>query len=86
MLPKVPDINAIKDDCYELKGAKKTKCLIRNRAIKLNLHIDAALVSEANFRRVQYTEDDAPEISSTMTHVCCVFYYYSACLDYMSSI
>lgn len=81
MLPKVPDIDAIRDDCYALKGAKKTKSLIRNKAIKLNLHIDAALVSEADFRRVQYTENDAPEMSSTMMHVCSILYYHSACFD-----
>ncbi|KAJ3714715.1 hypothetical protein C8R42DRAFT_682093 [Lentinula raphanica] len=68
MLAKTPDIDVIKDKCYEVKGRNKTKSLIRNKPIKVFLHVDAKFVNEADFRRVQFTEDEAPDIDSVMTY------------------
>ncbi|KAJ3752630.1 hypothetical protein EV360DRAFT_88558 [Lentinula raphanica] len=68
MLAKTPDIDIIKDKCYEVKGRNKTKSLICNKPIKVFLHIDAKFVNEADFRRVQFTEDEAPEIDSVTTY------------------
>ncbi|KAJ3915049.1 hypothetical protein F5877DRAFT_70212 [Lentinula edodes] len=69
ILPRIPDVDAIKEKCYEIKGVKKTKSLIRGKGIKLFLHIDSKLVAEAEFRRIQYTEEEAPDISAMMTHI-----------------
>ncbi|KAJ3894094.1 hypothetical protein GG344DRAFT_63197 [Lentinula edodes] len=69
ILPRIPDVDAIKEKCYEIKGVKKTKSLIRGKGIKLFLHIDSKLVAEAEFRRIQYTEEEAPDISVMMTHI-----------------
>ncbi|KAH7868549.1 uncharacterized protein C8R40DRAFT_1074761 [Lentinula edodes] len=57
ILPRIPDVNAIKEKCYKIKGVKKMKSLIRGKGIKLFLHIDLKLVAEAEFWRIQYTEE-----------------------------
>ncbi|KAJ3850084.1 hypothetical protein EV368DRAFT_84880 [Lentinula lateritia] len=69
ILPRIPDVDAIKEKCYEIKGVKKTKSLIRGKGIKLFLHIDSKLVAEAEFWCIQYTEEEAPDISAMMTHI-----------------
>ncbi|KAJ4473173.1 hypothetical protein J3R30DRAFT_3708305 [Lentinula aciculospora] len=67
ILPRIPDINAIKDKCYVSKGVKKVQSLI-TRPLKLYLHIESTKVQEAEFRRIEYSEQDAPEINVTVVY------------------
>lgn len=69
ILPCIPDVDAIRSKCYVIKGAKKVQ-MLNTKTIQLYLHIELQLVSEADFRRTQFQEGDAPEISAILTHVC----------------
>ncbi|KAJ3712619.1 hypothetical protein C8R42DRAFT_727784 [Lentinula raphanica] len=68
ILPRIPDINAIKDKCFVSKGPKRAQTIV-TKPLKLFLHVDSQLVGEAEFRRLQYSEQDAPEVSATLTHM-----------------
>ncbi|KAF5343328.1 hypothetical protein D9758_014197 [Tetrapyrgos nigripes] len=81
MLPRVPDIDAIKEKCYTLKGRARVKTLVTNRAHHVFLHISPRFAEEAEFRRTMYNEKDLPALTDQFVEVVLLFLYIPSFSD-----
>ncbi|KAF5342866.1 hypothetical protein D9758_016101 [Tetrapyrgos nigripes] len=69
MLPRVPDIDAIKEKCYTLKGRARVKTLVTNHAHHVFLHISPRFAEEAEFCHTMYNEKDLPALTDQFVEI-----------------